>query len=149
MRALCHTDTSSSSRPRLSPGHNCPRCIWPDFFSFYKRYAFIHKGAPSPIDVGCANVCSYLQIASLILRIQPRDIIYMNGIEMKGERGECEWRGRNGVWGRRRWWWCRCRRWWWRLPLLAAVTPGHDSRAPVFEYNALYCPRHIIYLPVK
>lgn len=31
----------------------------------------------------------------------------------------------------------------------AAVTPGHDSRAPVFEYNALYCPRHIIYLPVK
>lgn len=33
--------------------------------------------------------------------------------------------------------------------LLVAVTPGHDSRAPVFEYNALYCPRHIIYLPVK
>lgn len=27
--------------------------------------------------------------------------------------------------------------------------PGHDSRAPVFEYNALYCPRHIIYLPAK
>lgn len=34
-------------------------------------------------------------------------------------------------------------------PLLAAVAPGHDSRAPVFEYNALYCPRHIIYLPAK
>lgn len=33
--------------------------------------------------------------------------------------------------------------------LLAAVAPGHDSRAPVFEYNALYCPRHIIYLPAK
>lgn len=27
--------------------------------------------------------------------------------------------------------------------------PGHDSRAPVFEYNALYCPRHIIYLAAK
>lgn len=27
--------------------------------------------------------------------------------------------------------------------------PGHDSRAPVFEYNALYCPHHIIYLPAK
>jgi len=36
-----------------------------------------------------------------------------------------------------------------RLLPLGRAAAGHDSRAPVFEYNALYCPRHIIYLAVK
>lgn len=82
-------------------------------------------------------------------RIRPRDIIYTGGVARPRER-----RGRNDLTA--------------TTPamamvmvvvpqvmvmverlLLAAVAPGHDSRAPVFEYNALYCPRHIIYLLAK
>lgn len=63
---------------------------------------------------GCANVCSYLQIASLILRIRPRDIIYMGRVANKGVRGEgLDDEDTSGDGG-------GC----W---LLAAVTPGHDS----------------------
>lgn len=34
-------------------------------------------------------------------------------------------------------------------PRSTLLLPVTTPRAPVFEYNALYCPRHIIYLAAK
>lgn len=61
-----------------------------------------------------------------------QDIIYMGVVRSISEQEGVDKRGGpEGDQGH----------WWWLL-----YAPGHDSRAPVFEYNALYCPRHVIYL---
>lgn len=124
-------------------------CIWPGLFRSargtrsYASARFRDSTAPTFVRT--------YRSRDLILRIRPRGIIYMGRIENEGEReiererGECEQSLMTTMLAMV------------VVPqvmvvmleaavLLAAVTPGHDSRAPVFEYNALYCPRHIIYL---
>lgn len=91
----------------------------------------------------------------LIPRNPPRDIIYTGGVESgRGRKRERVSGGGGGVRGLTATTlamvvavpWVMGRR---GGCSSATLAPGHDSRAPVFEYNALYCPRHIIYLPVK